>query len=246
MSWEKASNEWRELGLILFSPTPPTPFVLAIQMDRQAERHSKLPTRRLPVHNAGTSSTGKTETEASGPCFVPSCKVCSCLQSFPLPTVSSLVAKAVIFLLKIPKPNNTLTRRPSLWVSYWNGLHFMDRNMPVCRHTYLHPHYPPDGVMLYVLGIKTRVEVHHWFKCPKHAVDPDQQQFELSIRGTVNETFFQESQALPGSQLLTWGKSKTLKPSVRKHQAAEPLLGQQLRGAGAMPQRRGKYHSFDL
>lgn len=42
-------------------------------------------------------------------------------------------------------------------------------------------HYPPNGVVLDVLCIEAGVELHNWFKRPKHAVDSDEQQFELGI-----------------------------------------------------------------
>lgn len=45
----------------------------------------------------------------------------------------------------------------------------------------LRTRYPPDGVVLYVFCIEAGVELHNRFERPEHAVDSDEQQFELSV-----------------------------------------------------------------
>lgn len=56
--------------------------------------------------------------------------------------------------------------------------------------TILSIYYPPDGVVLDVLGIKAGIELGNRFECTKPAVDSNEQQFKLSIRRTMRQSFF--------------------------------------------------------
>lgn len=47
----------------------------------------------------------------------------------------------------------------------------------------------PYGVVLDVFGVQTGVKIYHRLKSPQSAVQKQKQQFELSVGGTVGETF---------------------------------------------------------
>lgn len=49
--------------------------------------------------------------------------------------------------------------------------------------------HPPDGIVLYVLGIEAGVQLHHWLEGPQHAVDSDEQQLELGIGRAAGQPF---------------------------------------------------------
>lgn len=66
--------------------------------------------------------------------------------------------------------------------SYWVDIYLPTINLSK---------YPPNCIMLHMLGIKAGVQVYDWLKSSQKTVDSNEQQLELSTRGAVGESLLQ-------------------------------------------------------
>lgn len=68
--------------------------------------------------------------------------------------------------------------------------------------------YWPYGVVLNVLGVQAGVKVYNRLKGSKVTVEEQQQQFELSIGGTVRQTLLKDTQTLPHHVFIPFNMDK--------------------------------------
>lgn len=71
--------------------------------------------------------------------------------------------------------------------------------------------------MLDVLGVQVVIKIHHGFEGSKVTVEEQQQEFELSIGGTVRQTVQEDAQRLPRRVLVPCKTQSGVLEMLQKH-----------------------------